>query len=447
MTNMKKLHAAFLLLLMPCLGLSASVRTTAYPASVRKMNLQPGDTVCIADGIYSDVRVRFLGHGTPEAPIVLRAKTPGGVTFAKGASVSVDGSYLVFEGFRFEGLGDKVSCYVATTDSTSRCRISNCLFKGAEGPEDISRSRNFVQLRGCFNEVSDCAFLDKNSLGVSLGVNLKENSVAGHVIRNNFFTRPSVLRKGKSILNGQECIRLGSSTRCFEDACCTVSGNWFYHCDGEVETISSKSCGNTYEGNLFEECVGTLTLRHGNGCTVRGNFFLGGGRKGTGGVRIIGERHILEDNWMVGLRGRSTYSAVSVVKGYENPEPHEYFQVRDAVIRSNKIIDCDYGIQIAIPTRPENVLFPEGLSVEKNLIVCNRASQKAISVYEMDDSDINWKDNVIWGGTQEGVSLKKARRAPKIELPEDQIQSIRDRAGQGSFWKADLVNYLHSTKQ
>ena len=96
---------------------------------------------------------------------------------------------------------------------------------------------------------------------------------------------------------------------------CTVENNLFYRCNGEVEIISSKSCGNIYRGNVFEECKGTLTLRHGNGCIVEKNIFIGNGVPETGGVRIIGERHTVAGNWFEGLRGTDQRSAVSLVRG------------------------------------------------------------------------------------------------------------------------------------
>ena len=61
-----------------------------------------------------------------------------------------------------------------------------------------------------------------------------------------------------------------------------------------AEIISNKSCKNTYSDNGFYECKGTLTLRHGNDCLVTGNYFIGNNISQTGGVRIIGENHVVE---------------------------------------------------------------------------------------------------------------------------------------------------------
>ena len=80
-----------------------------------------------------------------------------------------------------------------------------------------------------------------------------------------------------------------------------VESNLFDRCDGEIEIISSKSCENIYRFNTFLDCAGMLTLRHGNRCRVEGNFFLGHHKKGSGGIRIIGEDHIIINNYIEGI--------------------------------------------------------------------------------------------------------------------------------------------------
>jgi poly(beta-D-mannuronate) lyase len=85
-----------------------------------------------------------------------------------------------------------------------------------------------------------------------------------------------------------------------------VERNLFEECNGETEIISSKSCGNTYRYNTFRKCQGTLTLRHGNRCLVEGNFFFGEGVSSTGGIRVIGEDHRMQNNYLTGLKGTVT---------------------------------------------------------------------------------------------------------------------------------------------
>lgn len=87
----------------------------------------------------------------------------------------------------------------------------------------------------------------------------------------------NLIDQGGEELNGQEIIRIGTSDVSMTTAAVTVRGNIFEKCNGEIEIISNKSCGNVFTNNLFLNCKGTLTLRHGNNCTVAGNYFFGNG--------------------------------------------------------------------------------------------------------------------------------------------------------------------------
>jgi poly(beta-D-mannuronate) lyase len=44
-----------------------------------------------------------------------------------------------------------------------------------------------------------------------------------------------------------------------------------------------------------------FTLRHGNGCLVEGNFFIGNHKRGSGDIRIIGENHAIINNYIEGV--------------------------------------------------------------------------------------------------------------------------------------------------
>ena len=166
---------------------------------------------------------------------------------------------------------------------------------------------------------------------------------------------------------------------------------------------------------------------------------MSGGKTEVGGVRIIGERHLVEGNLLKQLRGSGPHSPISVIRGYENPELAEYWQVKDAVVKGNWIVDCDYGMQIAIPLRPENVMMPEGLRIEGNTIICSKAGQRAVEVYDMPSSDIRWKGNAVWGGKQSGVSIKPAKKEPSVPDFTARMQEIRRNAGP-SYEKPQIDN-------
>ena len=54
--------------------------------------------------------------------------------------------------------------------------------------------------------------------------------------------------------------------------------------------------------NDLNDCDGMLTLRHGNRNIVDGNFFFGGGKPNSGGIRAIGEDHVITNNYIAGMK-------------------------------------------------------------------------------------------------------------------------------------------------
>jgi len=94
----------------------------------------------------------------------------------------------------------------------------------------------------------------------------------------------------------------------------------------------------------FLECKGMLTLRHGNGCTVDGNYFFGNGVSESGGVRIIGENHKVYNNYFENLRGTNYRAALCMVRGKENSALSEYYQVKNALVAFNTMVNCSQFI-------------------------------------------------------------------------------------------------------
>ena len=293
----------------------------------------PGSEIVWADGEYEGVVLKMIAEGTSEAPIILRAQTPGKVVFKGVSSITLQGSWLVAEGFCFTGLDTSVKGSVLTfAKGSSNCHISNCKIDGKSSrASDVDTK--WVSMYGTRNEISHCTFLEKKNMGCLLVVWMEDGVVPEHRIADNYFYRPytNYDDNGKA-RNGQESIRIGTSDFSMSKAACTVSGNHLYRCHGErAEIISNKSCFNVYTGNLFEESDGSLTLRHGNDCVVRGNYFLSGGKSDVGGVRIIGERHVVEDNYFMNLTGTNYKAALCVVKGESAAELNGYWTVKDCL--------------------------------------------------------------------------------------------------------------------
>ncbi len=209
------------------------------------------------------------------------------------------------------------------------------------------------------NRVDHCYLAGKTSESPTLQVEAEGQPNHHRIDHNHFGPRPPLGR------NGGETIRVGYSHQSMNNSSTIVEHNLFDRCDGEIEIISSKSCDNIYRYNTFLDCAGMLTLRHGNRCRVEGNFFLGHHKRGSGGIRVIGEEHTVINNYIDGVM----LGGIWITSGIPNSELRGYFQSRDCLIAFNTIVDSagpclqlDAGIGTSRRTlRPENITIANNL--------------------------------------------------------------------------------------
>jgi hypothetical protein len=107
--------------------------------------------------------------------------------------------------------------------------------------------------------------------------------------------------------NGWETIRAGLSGWTFSTARTIIERNLFLHTTGDPETISVKSSDNTIRYNTMRASKGEFTLRHGNRTSVYGNYILGDGVAGSGGIRVLGGDHKLFNNYIQGVDGSGIF--------------------------------------------------------------------------------------------------------------------------------------------
>lgn len=299
--------------------------------------LQPGDVVLLRDGEWRDAELVIEANGTAEAPITVRAEHPGRVLLTGNSSIRLGGSHVVLDGLCFKDGHAKDAHAVAFRTKDERkarhCRLTNTAFLDFNPPSRADSSY-WVSLYGISNRVDHCLFQGKNDGSPTLTVWVEDAPNHHRIDHNQFITRPPLGR------NGGETIRVGDSKNSMRNSRTVVEHNYFEDCSGEGEIISNKSCENLYRHNTFFECRGALVLRHGNRCRVEANWFLGNDRDGTGGVRIIGEDHLIVNNYFDRLAGTDFESALPLVDGIPNSALNEYFQIKRATVAFNTFVNC-----------------------------------------------------------------------------------------------------------
>ena len=317
----------------------------------------------------------FQGKGSAEKPITLRAETAGKVILTGTSTLVIDGEHLVVSGLN---LKDGISNKEGVVIRGQNCRLTQSAVVNGQ-------FKFFVHMFGISNQLDHCYLADKTSDAPTLQIEVEGRPNYHRIDHNHFGPRPPLGR------NGGETIRVGYSHQSMTNSSTLVEENLFDRCDGEIEIISSKSCDNIYRSNTFLDCAGMLTLRHGNRCRVEGNVFLGHHKKGSGGIRVIGENHTIINNYIEGVE----QGAFWITAGIPNSPLNGYFQARDCVIASNTVVDC-HGPYLELDAgigRSGRTLRPNNITIASNIF---SVAKGGTLLKGTEGEGFQWTGNVAW---------------------------------------------------
>ncbi|WP_456462082.1 polysaccharide lyase 6 family protein [Reichenbachiella sp.] len=408
------MNKLFLILLVP-FSLSHSHAQNVLVSTVTEfntavVNVQAGDTIFLKNGTWEDAQLDFFTSGTSDKPVVLKAQTPGEVILSGAARLRIYGEHLVVSDLDFQNgssSGDDIIQFKKSSNELAKnCRLTNTrILNFNPASDDIAYK--WVSIYGDNNRVDHCHFDGKNNEGALLVVWLT-GQANHHQIDHNYFANIPELGR-----NGGETIRIGTSTNSLTESRTIVEYNLFESCDGEIEIISNKSGFNIYRYNTFRNNEGMLTLRHGDDCEVYGNFFFGGEGKASGGVRIIGERHKVYNNYFQDLEGDGLRAAISMMNGVPDSPLNRYFQVKNAEVVNNTIVSCKEPFAIGEGSDSERTLPPLDCTIANNIAISTTGS-KSIT-YTDTPINMTYESNYITGSTDvsdEGI----INQDPGLEL-------------------------------
>jgi len=390
----RRLLVVVLSLLLPLISKGAEIPVAdAAALDAALKTVKAGDVLVLKAGEWKDTRLAIKAEGTKEKPVTLRAATPGGTIFTGDSNLKISGHHVVVEGLWFrdpaQTSGEVIELRTHSKELAYDCVVRGCAVTSAAAVDLGKKTSRFCSIYGTGNTVENCHFEGKNTGGTTMVVWLAEGAEAKHTIRGNYFgPRP---RLGK---NGGETIRLGDSSTAHLNGHCEVTGNLFERCDGEVEIISIKSNENHIAGNTFLECEGAVTLRHSHRSVVENNLFLANHKKGTGGVRIIGEDHKVTNNWIEGCEGDSSRSAITFMNAIPDSPASGYYQVKRALVQGNTVKDCKVSLTIGEQHDKKCTLPPLDCVIRDNVII-NPKRQLLYLVTEA--PGWKWENNVMIG--------------------------------------------------
>jgi poly(beta-D-mannuronate) lyase len=302
--------------------------------------LLPGDVLVMANGNWKNKSIVFRGKGSEEAPITLRAETPGQVVLTGQSSLLIDGEHLVASGLHFRN--GRLPQKLLTTEkrdgdnpadviemSGRNCRVTNTAVVNYD-------CVSYIYVTGAQHRVDHCYLGDKSSIYAKLEVKAGKDPDFHQIDHNHFGPR----ELERPWLYG-ETIWIDAEKRAPNQARVLVERNLFDRCDGDESIIHNMTSGNIYRHNTFFESGGCLSLTGGRNCRVEGNFFIGHGKQRTGGVHVTGGDHVVVNNYLEGLANAAfalRYSGYNV--GGVGPISRHSLIAFNTVIRTPEFIDA-----------------------------------------------------------------------------------------------------------
>lgn len=384
-----------------------------------------GDTIVVANGTYSDVRLVWKGAATAEQPIVVVPESEGGVVITGASNLRIAGRGLTVCGLHFKGgysLEGAIVEFRKGKEYAEECRMTECVIEDYN-PAQRNDFYDDVIIAGRANRYDHNTQTGKLNRGLLVGVNLNHDNSAGcaHRIDHNLFANRHLFGS-----NGAETIRVGASQHAYTSSQVVIEDNVFDHCNGEVEVVSIKSSDNIVRRNLFWECQGVLALRHGDRNVAEGNVFMGNGVKHTGGVRVVNAGHKVVGNTFVGVRGERFFSALALMNAVPNSLPNRYCLVENVEIVNNTFIDCA-NIEFGTGCDEERTLAPERILFEGNKI----KNKELVAPFMAIDrtSGFTFRNNTVELGRK--VYLKGFTNG-SVECPAVDVEAMRK--GRGAGW-------------
>ncbi|MGL1904220.1 MAG: hypothetical protein OCC49_18945 [Fibrobacterales bacterium] len=406
------------------------------------------DYVIIGNGVWKDLAININTYY-----LRFLAEETGKVFFTGQSSIIVNAKKVEIRGITFKdgGLPPGSESIIKLSGGSNESTIEDCVIS-YYNPEDPMTEYDWIHIgKGNNNKIRNNIFEGKNHKGTLIEVRhrlclqsseacnipvfIKEGIVDNQLYENTTMYYPSntgnnIIEKntfidcikGNDNSNGYEIIRIGLDVEQQIISNNIVRMNLFENILMEDEIISSKSTGNKYLNNVFKNCRGGLSLRHGNDNVVMGNVFMRGNEfnDNMSGLFIMGEGHIVVNNYFQGLNGNAIQIRYGDKDVYSNSSNGFAF-VKDLILSFNTFVDCSryfyfyqHEKQLLSPTEANisHNIFQTGTELQDLFLVTNtgdwnspeqkydRTSSKDIN----EIPDVFWNKN-IWASTYQENEL------------------------------------------
>lgn len=342
----------------------------------------PGDQVVIRNGRYADWQLVLQKSGNANAPIVLRAETPGQVVLTGNTRITIAANHVAVRDFTFDDVpGRRDGMQAVRFLNAHHSELRGNLFIGC----GAYKFRHIVLIDGGSddNVVRYNKFVASKGLGVGImgrGVPALRNTIS-----YNHFDGTTDDGEG----NGQEPIQLGQQAYNDNSYSALVEFNLIENMNGDAdpEMISVKMKGvHVRHNTLLHDGQGgirEIVLRHAADTMVEKNLLIGAG------IRVFGQNHVVRGNQIIGKAGHP-------IHGIRVPRwAGAYPDTSDVEIADNVLIDTARSC-ISVGQRNDTGVVNQVREVTVHRNIC-RSDQGFLYGLDEPDGTVNFKSNLAWG--------------------------------------------------
>jgi poly(beta-D-mannuronate) lyase len=387
-----------------CMFLFAAAPASAVVREVHNTNefkalpstLQAGDVVIVYSNDYNAISKKLTANASTGTPVQIYASPLGSARFTGKTKIELAGTNMIFAGFRFED-GTISSYAMVYSRHSRRITVSNCAFRRFGGD-------TWVLFQGFDNTMEYCSFDEKTDAGATIVIGPEELGDLT-VQRRHRFRFNYMGERVCAAENGWEAMQIGDSANQGYQMACIVENNLFYRAiwttngatAGDMEIISNKSCDNVYRNNTLHDNRGQISLRHGDRCLVEGNYIFGDGAAWSTGIRVMGEHHVVRNNYIENTRGYNLRAGICLMPGDANwtETSNGYEACNYAQVYNNTLVNCYQSICLGHTNRDQTVR-PQGVQIRDNLVLSQSGDGEVVNVQLWDLNATTFSNNLTY---------------------------------------------------
>ena len=150
---------------------SSNLVHTVEEFEAKLKQVQPGDSIVLANGVWTDAELLFEANGTAENPITLTVEEMGKVILSGESNLRIAGDHLIVKGLVFKNGHTPTNAVISFRKSREKmannCRLTECVIDNYNNPERQVQDY-WITIFGKNNRIDHNHIAGKKNLGVTM---------------------------------------------------------------------------------------------------------------------------------------------------------------------------------------------------------------------------------------------------------------------------------------